>query len=126
MLIKLLAVALGGSIGAMARYAIHVFWVTRASFPLGTLTSNVIGCAAIGVLMAISLRREWPSEPIRLLIVTGLLGSLTTFSTFGYESFELADQGKWTWAIANVIANLILGIGGVALGWGVAARFLGS
>lgn len=126
MLMKVLAVALGGAVGAVARYAIAVFWASRASFPLGTLMANVIGCVLIGVLMCLSIRRDWLGDTARLLVVTGLLGSLTTFSTFGYESFELAQQGKWSWAVANVVANLVSGILGVAIGWAVTSRLIGQ
>ncbi len=124
MLVKLLAVAFGGAIGATARYGVHLFWTTRAAFPLGTLTANVIGCLLIGVLMAAAMRRDWLDESARLFLITGLLGSLTTFSTFGYESFELAEQGRWGWAAANVVLNLVVGLGAVGLGWMLTTHLL--
>jgi len=124
MLAKFMMVAVGGALGATARYAIHLLWLRHSTFPLGTLTANLLGCVVIGVLMAISLRRDWLDEGTRLLVVTGLLGSLTTFSTFGYETFDLAQQGKWPVAAANVAANLVLGLAGVAIGWGVTVRVL--
>jgi len=126
MWIKFLSVAAGGAIGAMMRYAIHLFWVRHSSFPLGTLSANVLGCAGIGVLMYASLRRDWLGDSVRLIVVTGLLGSLTTFSTFGYETVEYAHQGKLPLALANVAANLALGLGAVVLGWGVAGAILGE
>lgn len=126
MVMQVLAVAIGGAIGAVIRYAIAVFWLSRAAFPLGTLTANLLGCLIIGVLMCLSMRRDWLDESVRLLLITGLLGSLTTFSTFGFETFELAQQGKWHWAVANILANLLFGIAGVALGWAVTARVIGQ
>jgi CrcB protein len=125
MISKLLAVGAGGALGAMARYLIHLFWVSRVEFPLGTLSANVLGCLAIGAVMSILEHRHWPGEYVRLLIVTGLLGSLTTFSTFGFESFELARQGKMGWAVGNVVFNLAVGLASVWFGWVVVARLSG-
>lgn len=126
MLSKLLAVAAGGALGATARYAIHLFWVGRVQFPLGTLSANVLGAVAIGVIMYVVNERAVVSDTVRLLVVTGLLGSLTTFSTFSYETFELFDQGKHAWAGANLVANLALCLAGVWAGWSVTARLVGA
>jgi CrcB protein len=57
--------------------------------------------------------------------VTGLLGSLTTFSTFGFETFELVRQGKMGWAAGNVVLNLAVGLAGVWVGWTIVARVAG-
>ena len=119
MLTKLLAVGAGGAIGAMLRYGIHLYWTRRVVFPLGTLSANVLGCLLIGVVMAISMRRDWPSEHAKLLIVTGLFGALTTYSTFAFETLDLAQQGKAGAAIMNVAANLALSLGAVWIGWTV-------
>ena len=124
MLTKFLAVGAGGAIGAMLRFAIHLYWTRRVAFPLGTLSANVLGCLLIGVVMAISMRRDWPGEHAKLLIVTGLFGALTTYSTFAFETLDLAQQGKAGAAIVNVAANLTLSLGAVWLGWTVSIALM--
>ncbi len=118
MLGQLLAVGCGGFIGAVARYALSglVHHYYRGSFALGTLVVNVLGCFAVGVLMALTLDRQHLPPSTRLFLVTGILGSLTTFSTFGYETVEHLNDGDYRLAFGNAAANLVLGIGATALG----------
>ena len=113
-----LAVGLGGFAGALARYAVSG-WMHRwygGFFPLGTLTVNVAGCLIMGFVMTLVELSEWGTPQLRLLVVTGFLGSLTTFSTFGYEMFELVRQGKSTLALVSLATNVLLGVGGVLAG----------
>ena len=130
-MIKILAVALGGALGAVARYGISQLAERyQGLFPIGTLAANAIGCLAIGVVMWFAFGRPDASpestpmsEGWRLFLAVGLLGSLTTFSTFAYESMGLVQEGETKEAFAYVAASLAIGIGAVALGW-VAARAL--
>ncbi|MCL4112631.1 UNVERIFIED_CONTAM: hypothetical protein GTU68_044017 [Idotea baltica] len=93
-----------------------------ASFSaVGTLCVNVIGCVVIGLMMAFA-EREAISPTVKLVIVTGLLGSLTTFSTFGFETVELARAGRLPAAFANVAANLLMGLPCVLLGRSLAGQ----
>ncbi len=125
MLIKIIAVALGGAIGALARYGIALAAERYAGlFPVGTFAANAIGCLAIGVVMWFVFGRPEASpdtQPMadswRLFLAVGLLGSLTTFSTFAYESMGLMQEGKAIEAFVYVAASLGIGIGAVALGW---------
>ena len=119
-LTKALLVAAGGAIGALARYGVNGLAerLGPASFPLGTLLVNVTGCLMVGVLAYFMLDRPVLGAHQRLLLVTGFLGGLTTFSAFGYETFALARAGDWGWAGLNVAANVVLSLAAVWAGWG--------
>lgn len=114
-----LVVGLGGFAGAVARYGLSGWAqrLTKGGFPAGTLAVNVVGCLAIGVFMALVQERQLFDRTTRLLVTTGFLGSLTTFSTFGYETVELLRGGDTRLALLNVGGNVILGVGAVAAGW---------
>ncbi|HRF02590.1 MAG TPA: fluoride efflux transporter CrcB [Pirellulaceae bacterium] len=113
---QLLLVGLGGACGAMARYVTTVaatgWWGER--FPYGTLIVNVAGCLAIGLLLRLST--GWVGDSTRLMLSVGVLGGLTTFSTFGMDTVSRLQQGAWGTALANVAANLGFGLSAVALG----------
>ena len=117
-MMKLLVVGLGGFCGAIARYTLSglAHRLTGATFPVGTLMVNLLGCLAIGVLMALVEDRQWLSAEMRLFLIIGLLGSMTTFSTMGHETVELLRDGSYLLSVANVLANVLLGIGAVIAG----------
>ena len=118
---QILAVGVGGFLGAIARYSL-TGWVQRkispADFPAGTLVVNVIGCLTIGILMTLIVERVWLSEheTARLFLITGILGSLTTFSTFGHDTIELLRQGAVGPAVGNVALNVVVGLVAVTIG----------
>jgi CrcB protein len=116
-MLKLLVIGIGGFLGAIARYGISglVHRHFSGSFPVGTLCVNVLGCLVIGALTAL-LERQLLTPTQRLFLMVGLLGSLTTFSTFGYETLELMRDGNWSATLANVAANVALGLAAVWLG----------
>ena len=119
-----LAVALGGSVGAVLRYGISD-WIQKQHqqpWPLGTLTVNVIGCCAIGLAMAWVDRGSMGPEA-RLFWVTGMLGALTTFSTFGWDTLVLLRSGWIFEAFCNVAANTLIGLGAVVLGFHLGRYF---
>ena len=118
----MLMIALGAAVGANMRYALSL-WAARqwgATFPYGTLLINVSGCFAIGMVMVLLTTRFTSSDTWRLLLVTGLLGGFTTFSTFGYETYMLLVSGSWLAAGLNMLASVGLGVVGVILGAGLA------
>jgi CrcB protein len=123
--IKLFAVGLGGFFGALARYGLSGFVHARYAgvFPLGTLLVNVLGCLVIGAVISLVELRQLFSPAVRLFLTIGLLGSFTTFSTIGYETFELLKERDLLLAVWNAAANLGLGLGAVAMGW-IAVRAL--
>ena len=115
---NLLAVGLGGFLGAIARYTVGGFVDSRFNtrFPWGTLTVNLLGCLLIGAILGWVSTREASSRTTELFLVTGILGSLTTFSTFGHDTVELLRQGALGSAAGNVALNVIVGLTAVALG----------
>jgi CrcB protein len=116
---KILLVGCGGFLGAVGRYLagglVHRLFGGPV-FPLGTLAVNVSGCLAIGFLAGLSEARGVFSPEARVFLLIGLLGGFTTFSSFGYETFELMRDGEMLPATANVALQLGLGLGGVWAG----------
>lgn len=96
MLINIVVIALGAAVGANLRYGVSLWAAAHlgATFPYGTLLINVAGSFVIGLVMAVSTQFRPMSEPLRLLVVTGLLGGFTTFSSLSYEAYSLLAQGN--------------------------------
>ena len=115
---RFLMVGAGGFIGAILRYAISL-WLAplseRVGFPYGTFVANMLGCFLIGFLSGWVLARELSLE-MRLLILTGFLGALTTFSTFGYESLALLRGESVGYGLLNILLQLTVGLGAIWLG----------
>ncbi|HKK25088.1 MAG TPA: fluoride efflux transporter CrcB [Gracilimonas sp.] len=125
-LIKLLAVGSGGFIGAVFRYLISVFAISRvpdSSFPYGTIIANLIGCLLIGFLAGLFEIRSWGNPEFRLFIFVGLLGGFTTFSTFSHETFLLFENGKLLMSLANLFLQVIFGLVFVWLGYQLVRLF---
>lgn len=120
LVITMLMISLGAAVGANLRYGLS-FWAAQqwgVSFPYGTLLVNVLGSFCIGMLL--EYIGTYPgSAQWRAPLVTGLLGSLTTFSTFSFETYQLMMQGSWLWAGLNVVGSIILGLCAVFLGVGL-------
>jgi CrcB protein len=117
MIREIVWVACGGACGAVTRYAVAMasaHWLTP-TLPLGTLIVNVAGCFALGVLSEYHLLKELQSH-WRLAVGVGFLGSLTTFSTFGHETFRLWEKGHSLQAVGNVAVNLVAGLVAVVIG----------
>jgi CrcB protein len=115
---RVLAVAAGGSLGAVARYALSlaVARVWSHEFPLATLLINVSGCFILGFFSTFAADRL-PVAPIwRLFVATGFVGAYTTFSTFEYETARLTETGTLLWAAVNVVTSVVAGFIAVRLG----------
>ena len=109
----LLIVALGGGIGAVLRYCIANVGqsLTISEFPLGTLVVNIIGCALIGLITALLIGPlSQHREILRLLLIVGILGGFTTFSTFAIDTFELLEDGRIRQAMLYVVLSNLIGI----------------
>ena len=121
-LVKVLLVAAGGAVGAVSRYALTgvAQHFAGARFPLGTLLCNVIGCLIVGVLGFFMWDRQVLTVHQRLLLVTGFLGGLTTFSSFGYETISMTRDSDWVMAGLNVAASVLLSLAAVWAGWSAA------
>lgn len=127
-LINALLIAGGGAAGALARYAVSgpILGKLGGRFPWGILAVNLVGCFFIGLVMLLYLERGETDDRLRLLLVAGFLGSFTTFSTFGFDTFELLRDGNAQVAIANVLANVVFGIALAAAGWQVGKLVVGA
>ena len=120
-----LAVVLGGAIGAPLRYVIDVLVQSRhrSDFPWGTFTVNVVGSLVLGIIAAAVV--ELDSPPWVLAFVgTGICGALTTFSTFSYETVRLLDEGSAQAAVANCLVSVVVGLGACAGGFVLASTLL--
>jgi CrcB protein len=120
---KLWAVGTGGFLGSILRYALggalgrlKAGW----TFPLETLVINVVGCLMLGVLVGLGESRGVFSATTRAFLLIGLLGGFTTFSTFGYETFQLLRAGQWSGAFLSTTLQMVLGIAGVWAGQALA------
>lgn len=119
---NILIIAIGGAVGAVARYGVSL-WVGQRwgrGFPLGTFIVNVSGSFLIGLLMTLMAEKVLVDPRWRLLLVVGFLGAYTTFSTFEYETGALLKDGEWAYAMLNIIASVVAGFIALKLGEGIA------
>ncbi|MFH8348115.1 fluoride efflux transporter CrcB [Streptomyces sp. NPDC018045] len=108
------AVALGGGIGAAARYGAGLLWPTApGTFPATTFLVNVVGCALMGVLMALLTERGSPHPLLRPFLGTGILGGFTTFSTYTVDIQHLTDTGRLALGLAYLAATLLAALAAV-------------
>jgi CrcB protein len=116
---NLLLIGLGGFMGALLRYGVSGFiqnWSKSLTFPFGTLTVNLIGCLLIGIFTQLAESRGIFSSEAHSFVLIGLLGTFTTFSTFGNETVSLIKEGNDFLSFANIGLHLILGLSAVWLG----------
>lgn len=114
-----LLVGAGGFVGATGRYLVSglVHRLLPATlFPVGTLSVNVLGSFAIGLLGGLASSRGVLSGDVRLFVFIGVLGGFTTFSTFAYETMALVTDAEVLPALANVLLHLTVCLGAVWLG----------
>ena len=120
--LRLLLIGLFGAIGTLARYGLQGLVQVRASgtFPYGTLAVNLSGCFLLGLIGQFTLNRMVISPDWRVAIAVGFFGGYTTFSSFGWETAKMLEDGEWlpalTYVAASVIAGLLLSVAGIRLG----------
>jgi CrcB protein len=126
-LVEALCVALGGSVGTLARYGVGLAaerFVGNA-FPFGTLAVNVTGCLLMGLAGYFTHKTHAVPQYVVTALTVGFLGGFTTFSAFGNETFRHLEAGRAAIALANVAANLGLGLAAVWVGNAAARTWLG-
>jgi CrcB protein len=117
-----LLVVVGAAVGAPARY-----WTDRwlqsthgSGFPWGTFAVNIAASLVLGVITGLAAAAA-VSPAVAVLIGTGFCGALSTWSTLGYETVRLAEDGAWSQAVFNIVASVFAGLGAAGLGFAVAA-----
>ncbi len=114
---EFLAVGAGGFIGSCARFALtRVMQNYSDKIPFGTLLSNVIAGLLIGFIVGLEQQAVRISPKSKLFLTTGMLGGLSTFSTFSLETITLFQGGRYFFGAANVLLNLFLSLMGVVVG----------
>ncbi len=102
-----LAVGVGAAVGAWLRWGLGIYLnATYPALPMGTLASNLIGGYLVGMAVAFFSQHPGLSPDLRLFLITGFLGGLTTFSTFSAEAVNLLSRAEYGWAVAHVSAHL--------------------
>ncbi len=134
-MLKVLSIAVGGAFGSLLRYFFQGWvqrstgdWVARlagATFPIGTLAVNAVACLAIGLLSGLFAGPHLIREEYRIGLTIGVLGGFSTFSTFGFESFNLANDGEFGLALLNILLSCGIGLVAVWIGYRVAERWFG-
>jgi CrcB protein len=122
MLWKILAVAIGGAIGATARMGLGGFIDRRIPehFPWDTMVVNIIGCVLYGIIWYEIDRRVGVRDDLKPFLLTGFLGAFTTFSTFAYNSAMLLEKGHYLFAVTNIVAHDVLGVLAIFAGLAIA------
>ena len=121
---RALMVGLFGFAGTLARYGLQgvVQRFSGSTFPYGTLTVNVLGSFVVGFVATLALERAAMSPTWRTAIMVGFCGGFTTYSAFAWETFELMRTGDPLRGVANVAAQLVLGLAAAWLGWVAAMK----
>ena len=118
---RILLIALFGAVGTLARYGLQ--WAlqvrTGFTFPYGTLLVNLTGCFFLALIAQLTLNRMILSPDMRIAIAVGFFGGYTTFSSFGWETAKMMEDGEWlrasTYVAASVVAGLFLSVAGIRL-----------
>ena len=107
---RILLVGLGGAIGSVLRYLtslLAVVWF-GAEFPFGTLIVNLSGAFIIGLVQEVGTEALLIPDAARIFLTTGMMGGLTTYSTFSYESVRLMEAGAWQYAWINIFTTTVM------------------
>jgi fluoride exporter len=115
---NILIVGLGGGVGSILRYLCQK-WINESyqhNFPLATFLVNVFGCLLIGIFYALGEKGNILSPQTRLLLITGLCGGFTTFSTFAFENMNLLRTGDNFYFFLYAVGSVVLGIAAVYVG----------
>jgi CrcB protein len=119
---KLILIGLAGLVGTLGRYALSGFIARRfgETFPTGTLVVNIAGCFLAGFLFYLMQERFLVNETTRAMVMIGVLGGFTTFSSFGLQTFTLLKDGEIWFAAVNVVVSNVVGLLMVWAGYSLA------
>lgn len=106
-------VFLGGGIGAVLRYLISksTLLFYKGQFPLSTLLSNILSCLIVGLFLTALSTSKSINPNVKIFVLIGLCGGLSTFSTFSLETIQLLKSGNYYWAFANIFLSIIVCFG---------------
>ena len=119
-------IALGSALGGVGRY-VGGELVQRAApttFPTGTLAVNITGCFLLGLIIRYAIETPTVSPELRAFLTIGICGGYTTFSTFGFETARMMEDGEWTRAVLYLALSVIVSLGAVFLGFAAARQVL--
>lgn len=125
-MLNIVLVAVGGAFGSVCRYLTGIL-MTRLmgpAFPWGTITVNIVGSFAIGLLTELVARRFDASLEMRLLLVVGILGGFTTFSSFSLDTVALIEKGAVSSAVIYVFASVVVSLMATFAGFAVGRALL--
>lgn len=118
---RALLITVGGAIGTLLRYLVSLLasqWL-GTEFPYGTLIVNVSGAFVIGLVQQLGTEALLIPDNLRLFLTTGMMGGMTTYSTFSYETVQLMETGSWGQAGMNILVTTVICLGLCFLGMGV-------
>ena len=118
---RALLITFGGAIGTLLRYLVSLLaahWL-GTEFPYGTLIVNVSGAFVIGLVQQLGTEALLIPDNMRLFLTTGMMGGLTTYSTFSYETVRLMEAGSWNQAWVNILVTTVICLSLCFLGMGV-------
>lgn len=125
-MLHIVAICIGASAGALARWALGLWLNTGAALPWGTLAANLVGGYLVGICVAVFQHLPQLDPAWRLALVTGFLGALTTFSTFSAEVVGMLQQQRYAMALSTTVLHVVGSLMLTALGMQSATSFIAS